>query len=128
MPDFIDIDVLEMLANEDAWFEKNDITIGNWANLNLRKMAIDAQVKDIYDSYYDWTSGFVHGHWGAIRDSSFTTCMNPLHRLHRVPVPSNPMPEVLVDCCKICNLALEEIEKLFPPFKPRIYWKTDNKS
>ena len=124
-PDSIDMDRLEMLANEDAWLETKDIAVGNWAKLDLRKMAIDAEVKDVYDAYYDWTSGFVHGHWGAVRDSSFTVCMNPLHRLHRVPAPGNPMPTVLTDSCKLCNRSLDEIGQLFPSFKPRIDWKTD---
>ena len=53
---------LEALANEDAWLEIKDISVGNWAKLDLRKMATDAGVKDVYDAYYDWTSGFVHGH------------------------------------------------------------------
>lgn len=125
VPDSIDMDRLEALANEDAWLETKDIAVGNWANLNLRKMSFEAGVKDIYDSYYDWTSGFVHGHWGAVRDSSFTVCMNPLHRLHRVPAPANPMPPVLTDCCKVCNLGLEEIGRLYPSFKTRIDWRTD---
>jgi Family of unknown function (DUF5677) len=124
-PDSIDMERLEMLANEDAWLETKDIAVGNWAKLDLRKMATDSGEKDLYDAYYDWTSGFVHGHWGAVRDSSFTVCMNPLHRLHRVPAPGNPMPTVLTDCCKICNRGLDEIGKLFPSFKPRIDWKSD---
>lgn len=124
-PDSIDMERLEMLANEDAWLETKDIAVGNWAKLDLRKMATDVGVKDVYDAYYDWTSGFVHGHWGAVRDSSFTVCMNPLHRLHRIPAPGNPMPSVLSDCCKLCNRSLEEISRLFPSFKPRIDWKAD---
>lgn len=124
-PDSIDMERLENLANEDAWLETKDIAVGNWAKLDLRKMSVDAEVKDVYDAYYGWTSGFVHGHWGAVRDSSFTVCMNPLHRLHRVPAPGNPMPTVLADCCKLCNRSLDEIGQLFPSFKPRIDWKTD---
>lgn len=124
-PDSIDMTRLEMLANEDAWLETKDIAVGNWAKLDLRKMATDSGVKDLYDAYYDWTSGFVHGHWGAVRDASFTVCMNPLHRLHRIPAPRNQMPTVLADCCKICNRGLDEIGKLFPTFKPRVDWKSD---
>lgn len=124
-PDSIDMKRLEALANEDAWLETKDIAVGNWANLDLRKMATEAGVKSVYDAYYDWTSGFVHGHWGAVRDSSFTVCMNPLHRLHRVPAPSNSLPSVLTDCCKVCNRGLDEISKLFPIFKPRVNWKSD---
>lgn len=119
----VDLSRLEILANEDAWMETKDIAIGNWANLNLRKMAEESGSKDVYDRYYDWSSGFVHGHWGAVRDSAFTTCLNPLHRLHRVPSPLNRMPSVVEDCCKLCNQALDIISQLYPTFKPRIRWK-----
>jgi len=121
----IDLDRLEILANEDAWMESKDIEIGAWAKLNLRKMAELSDTKDLYDSHYDWTSGFVHGHWGAVRDATFTTCMNPLHRLHRVPMPLASMPSVVEDCCKLCNRALDEINHLYPSFKTRIAWKVD---
>ena len=123
-PDFIDMKRLEILANEDAWFESKDINIGAWADKNLRAMAQEAGVKDVYDQYYDWTSGFVHGHWGAVRDSVFTTCLNPLHRLHRIPRSLQPMPSVLADCCKLklSNRLLDELNTLYPSFKPRIRW------
>lgn len=121
-PDYIDMDRLEMLANEDIWFEAKDINLGAWANKNLRAMAQDAGVKDVYDRYYDWTSGFSHAHWGSVRDTVFTTCLNPLHRLHRIPHPMQPMPSVLTDCCKLCNRLLDGLNTLYPKFTPRIRW------
>ena len=121
----VDLDRLEILANEDAWMETKDIAIGAWASLNLRKMSEISGTKELYDAHYDWTSGFVHGHWGAVRDATFTTCMNPLHRLHRVPKPLASMPSVVEDCCKLCNRALEEINLLYPSFKRRIAWRED---
>ena len=119
----VDLDRLEILANEDAWMKSKDIVIGSWAKLNLRKMAEESGTKDLYDVHYDWASGFVHGNWGAVRDATFTTCLNPLHRLHRVPMPMASMPSVVDDCCKLCNRALDEVNRLYPSFKPRISWK-----
>ena len=114
VPDYIDMEKLEMLANEDAWLEYQDIDFGAWANKNLRAMSEEVGVKDVYDTYYDWPSGFIHGNWGSIRDAPFTTCLNPLHRFHRVPRPLQPMPSVLVDCCKLCNRMLDELNGLYP--------------
>lgn len=122
VPDYIDIERLEMLANEDAWMETRNINLGAWANKDLRKMSEEASVKEVYDSYYAWPSGFVHGHWGSIRDAVFTTCLNPLHRLHRVPNPMQLMPSVLADCCKLCNRILDELNTLYPEFNLRIQW------
>ena len=56
---------LEMLANEDTWLEYQDIDFGSWANKNLRTMSEEVCVKDVYDRYSDWPSGFVHGNWGS---------------------------------------------------------------
>ena len=122
IPDYLDMEKLEMLANEDAWMEFQDIRLGAWAKKNLRAMSEDVGAKDVYDKYYDWPSGFVHGNWGSIRDAAFSTCLNPLHRFHRVPRPLQPMPSVLIDCCKICNRMLDQLNGLYPGFSTRIQW------
>lgn len=122
VPDYLDMAKLEMLANEDTWLEYQDIDVGAWANKNVRVMSEEAGVKDVYDKYYDWPSGFVHGNWGSIRDAAFTTCLNPLHRFHRIPRPLQPMPSVLIDCCKLCNRMLNELNGLYPGLNRRIQW------
>ena len=122
IPDYLDIEKLEMLANEDTWLEYQDIDLGSWTNKNVRVMSEEAGVKDVYDRYYDWPSGFVHGNWGSIRDAAFTTCLNPLHRFHRIPRPLQPMPSVLIDCCKLCNRMLNELNGLYPGLHARIQW------
>jgi Family of unknown function (DUF5677) len=43
-PDYIDMKELFVLANEDMWVEYQDISLGNWANKNLREIAIEAGV------------------------------------------------------------------------------------
>jgi len=120
-PDFLDLELMEALANEDRWMELQDIPLGHWASLNLRKIAEEANVKDVYDRYYDWCSNYTHGQWGAVRDAALTTCLNPLHRFHRMPsFMKNNMPSVLPDGCKILNRMLDDLNKLYPTFKPRI--------
>ena len=122
VPDYLDLAKLEMMANEDAWLEYQDIEFGAWAKQNLRAMSQEVGVKDVYDMYYDGPSGFVHGTWGSIRDAAFTTCLNPLHRFHRVPRPLEAMPSVLVDCCKLSNRTLDELNGLYPGLAVRIQW------
>lgn len=121
LPDFINLQELYTYANEDYWQEYTDINLKSWSEKNLRKMAEEAGVKDFYDRYYDWSSGYVHGHWGAIRDTVFTVCVNPLHRYHRIPfVPRLDMQSVLPDMAKIINMMLDVVNHLYPSFKPRI--------
>lgn len=121
VPEFIDIERLERLANEDMWLEFQDINIGSWAKSDLRTMATEAGVKDVYDKYYDWASGYTHAQWVCVRDTTFTVCINPLHRFHRIPVPPRTnMPSILPDACKLINRMLDDLNALYPPFKPRL--------
>ena len=120
-PSYVNIQTLEQLANEDMWQEFLKIDLGHWGNTNLRKMSTEADVKDIYDQFYDWTSAFAHGHWGAIRDSVFETCINPLHRLHRIPRQSaRTLPDVVSDACQLVDKILEVISKLYPDFPHKV--------
>ena len=120
-PSYVDVQTLEQLANEDMWQEFLNIDLGHWDNTNLRKMSTEADVKDVYDQFYDWTSVFAHGHWGAIRDSVFETCLNPMHRLHRIPRQSvRTLPNVVPDACQLVDKILESISILYPNFPHRV--------
>ena len=121
VPAFINLDELEQLANEDVWQEFSSIELGQWAGADLRKMSEEAGVKNIYDKYYGWPSGYVHAHWGAVRDSVYNLCLNPLHRYHRIPSqPRLDMPSVGQDISKIINLLLDKLSQAYPPFKERV--------
>ncbi len=126
VPPFINLAFLEHLANEDAWMEFQDIELGHWAQLNLRKMSETAGIKDVYDKFYDWTSGYLHAHWGCIREAVFENCLNPLHRFHRIPcMPRYDMSDVLPDCFRIANRMLDDLNTLYPPFKLRFKWHNE---
>lgn len=115
MPEFVDAGMLQDLANEDFWQEYVDIDLGHWAGKNLRELAISGGTKDVYDTYYSWTSTFTHGQWCAIRDSNFMTCHNPLHRLHRIPRPHQRLlPAVVRDAAMLANRTLDLLEQAYP--------------
>ena len=121
LPSFLDLRDLQSYINEDSYHEFADIKLQSWSDRNVRDMATEAGVKDFYDKYYDWSSGYVHGHWGAIRDTVFTICVNPLHRFHKIPfIMRLDMPSVLTDMGKITNLMLDLLNQMYPPFKTRI--------
>ncbi|MBR1350848.1 DUF5677 domain-containing protein [Bradyrhizobium sp. U87765 SZCCT0134] len=123
-PSFISAELLQSFANEDIWMEHLDIKLGAWANKNLRTISEEAGLKTFYDTYYDALSGYVHANWAAVRHAAFAQCANPLHRLHRIPIPPRKLNEDTVpDLAKICNLALEKVAHLFPPFKSRLKWR-----
>jgi hypothetical protein len=84
-------------------------------------MAEYADVKEVYDLYYNYTSGFVHGTRGALRESVYQQCLNSLHRFHRIPSFSHPlMMSVLNDSVETVNKILECLDEAYPPFKERI--------
>ncbi len=103
LPNYVEIDELEELANEDGWFEMRDIDVGHWAKLNLRKMAESSGSKDLYDRYYDDTSGFAHSQLSSVQQTVFTTCGNPLHRFHRVPYGARILKSTISDLFSIIN-------------------------
>lgn len=126
VPNSIDMETLSHLANEDHWQEFVSIELGHWEKSNLRKMSEEAAVKDVYDSYYQWPSHYAHAHWGAIRDSIFANCANPLHRFHRIPRPSpRVLPDVANDAAGLVNRLLDLVALEYPPFEARLPVKAD---
>jgi Family of unknown function (DUF5677) len=118
-PDFYDVEDLYRLANEDTWQEFLDIDLGHWTKANLRWMATEADAKDIYDRYYGWSSSFVHAQWGAVRDTDFVTCHNPLHRLHRIP-RAFPRRQASVeqDAASLVNGMIDLVDLLYKGSEP----------
>jgi hypothetical protein len=121
LPAYVNVAELEAMANEDVWLEFVTIDVGNWAGMDLRRMSEEANVKAIYDKYYAWPSGYVHGHWGAVRDTNFGICLNPLHRFHRVPMaPRVTMGSVAPAAIKLTNLLIDALNGAYPEFKRRM--------
>jgi len=118
-PKYINTQTIERIAGEDLWEEFININLGSWSGSDLRKMSEKAGVKPAYDKYYSWTSGYSHITWGAIRETSFETCGNPLHRLHRYPKKS-PLPDTLHDAAGLVNEILEDLNSVYPTFKTNI--------
>lgn len=115
IPSFIDIEKIKQIANEDRWEELVSIELGHWDKADLRKMSEEADCKEIYDKYYDWTSAYAHGNWGAIRESVIDICSNPLHRLHKLPAMAvHPLPSTAQDFIFIINKIMDLINIQYP--------------
>jgi hypothetical protein len=114
MPQFVNLETLEALANEDMWQEYISVDLGHWNKSNLRALSERMGIKEEYDKYYPWTSTYTHGHWAALRDSVFTTCGNPLHRLHRIPREgTRTLEDVILDACGLVDRILVIINGLY---------------
>lgn len=117
----IDLDDLDNLVNEDIWLEFTPINLGHWDSSDLRKISEEVDLKDLYDKYYSYTSGYVHANWGAVRESVFQKCVNPLHRFHRAPTYDvSLMPNITTDAVNILNGILECLSEAYPSFDERM--------
>ena len=117
----IDINELDYLVNEDKWIEFVPINLGHWDSVNLRKMSEDVGLKDLYDEYYNYTSGYIHANWGAVRESIYQKCANVLHRYHRIPIYDLPLLQsAIVDAKNITNNILECLSEAYPKFDFRL--------
>jgi hypothetical protein len=125
-PSYISFEHLENISNEDIWQEMLNIEIGHWNKTDLRKLSIEANKKDLYDKFYPWTSGYVHGNWGAIRATVFETCGNPLHRLHRHPCSPKMHDDVIPDACVLVEDLLLLVDKVYPSFPYRILYEIED--
>lgn len=124
-PKFINTETIETIAGEDLWEEFINIELGSWSNLDLRKLSEQAEVKDKYDQFYSWTSGYSHGIWGPIREVCFETCGNPLHRLHRYPKKQS-LPDTLYDACNLVNEVINDLSMVYPDFTHRLLEPKDS--
>lgn len=114
LPKFLSEESLASIANEDASEEFVAVDLGHWSDADLRKMADLAGVKEDYDAFYGWSSSFVHGSWAAIRDASLATCLNPLHRMHRVPRGiQRHLESVIEDGVGLYNKICTDVDKAY---------------
>lgn len=114
-PTAVDTDAIEAIANEDTWLEFRSINLGHWDDTNLRAMSDEAGLKDTYDKFYAWSSGYMHSNWAAVREVSYQKCVNPLHRLHRIPRLAIPkLPDVIEDARAILNSIVDLLQRAYP--------------
>ena len=126
----IEIDEIDSFANEDRSVEFVPINLGHWDSTNLRAISEEVELEPIYDKYYNYTSGFKHANWGAVRESVYQKCLNPLHRFHNMPAIGLPlMPSVTADAIEITNCILKCLSQAYPKFNYRLKkWKAPAKS
>jgi hypothetical protein len=118
-PKYLNVESVERIASEDIWEEFLSINIGSWSGLDLRRLSEQSGLKDIYDKYYSWSSGYVHGTWGPIRESCFVTCGNPLHRLHRYP-EGRTLPDAAEDATLLVDNILDDLDRAYSGLTQRL--------
>ncbi len=128
-PSSINLDSLNDIINEDRWMEFVPINIGHWEEIDLRKMSDRVGLKNVYDKFYNYTSGFSHVNWGSLRESVYQKCINPLHRFHNIPSIDLPfLPDIIEDSKEILNKIIDLFSSSYPEFNYKINDFSENES
>jgi len=79
------LDALQAAVNDEIMEEFRKIDLGgNFAGVSLRQMAIDTELKSLYDLNYQQLSAEAHGEWTSLTGYDLRRCVNPLHGFHRI--------------------------------------------
>lgn len=79
------VEALERRVNEDVGEEFQVINVGNAFGKHLRRMAMDVGMEKQYRLMYQPHSDISHGEWTSLDGYALNRCLNPAHRLHRLP-------------------------------------------
>jgi uncharacterized protein DUF5677 len=79
------LDRLREQVNQDTMeeFQKVDLG-GSFSGKNIREMATETELGDLYSLTYQPLSTEAHGEWGSLIDFDLAHCGNPLHKYHRL--------------------------------------------
>lgn len=79
------LDRLREQVNQDTMEEFQEIDLGgSFSGKNIREMAADTELADLYSLNYQPLSTEAHGEWGSLIDFDLRQCGNPLHKHHRL--------------------------------------------
>lgn len=96
----IDEKLMELMVNEDMDEAFVNMSVGYFDKTGVRTKFQKCGEDELYEVYYEYTTNFAHGIWGAVRESSMLICDNPAHTYHCVPdyhIEQN-LRSVLSDC------------------------------
>jgi hypothetical protein len=79
------LDRMREKVNQDTMEEFQTIDLGgSFSGKNIREMAKETDLADLYSLNYQPLSTEAHGEWGSLLDFDLRHCGNPLHKYHRL--------------------------------------------
>ncbi|MCB4748615.1 MAG: DUF5677 domain-containing protein [Sulfurovum sp.] len=95
--------LVDVLINEILWEEFIDIDVRYFDKKKVKEKFEEVGEKHLYEVLYEYDNNFIHGFWGAVRESSMLHCNNAAHKYHSVPDINfeQKMPSVNDDIYKI---------------------------
>ncbi len=114
---------IDALINEDQFEEFLDVDTRYFDKKSIKSKFEEVDEYDLYHLSYEYDTNFVHGFWGAVRESSMYKCQKASHQYHLVPdtnydlnLPDvkedmiNILEKLMIIICDIYNVPKEKIE------------------
>lgn len=76
---------IDALINEDQFEEFLDVDTRYFDKKTIKSKFEEVDEYDFYHLSYEYDTNFVHGFWGAVRESSMYQCQKASHQYHLVP-------------------------------------------
>ena len=76
---------IDALINEDQFEEFLDVDTKYFDKKTIKSKFEEVDEYDLYHLSYEYDTNFVHGFWGAVRESSMYQCQKASHQYHLVP-------------------------------------------
>lgn len=107
--------IVEILINEIVWEEFLDIDLRYFDNKKIKEKFEEVGEKYLYEVLYEYDNNFIHGFWGAVRESSMLHCNNPTHKYHSIPDINfeQKMPSINDDIYRIIDKFSKLIDESF---------------
>jgi hypothetical protein len=82
----------EVINEREAWMNSQllewaiEVNVGSWSGTSVRDMASESGCESLYKFVYVPFSGAVHNMWQHVGVNNMVTCLNPMHKFHRIPL------------------------------------------
>jgi hypothetical protein len=81
---------LEELASTEQSVAILPVELSNWNGKDIRRMADEVGLKELYDLAYSPLSAAAHAEWMVLRTNFMMPCEEPLHPRHWLPIFQRP--------------------------------------
>ncbi|NHM29017.1 DUF5677 domain-containing protein [Neobacillus terrae] len=112
---FITVPIVDVIVNEPMWEEFMNIDVRFFDQQNIKRKFEEVGERELYEIFYEYTTNYAHGFWGAVRESSQLVCDNPLHKYHTVADLGfdQKFPSVIYDIDKIFKKHIELLSSVY---------------
>ena len=126
--------IRELVRIKERWINAQrrdffvEVNLGNWSQLDVRRMAQEADCEGLYNFAYKPFSAAAHSTWPHVAVYNAKPCMSPLHKYHLIPTlfDAELDSDFLFRSCKYVDKTYHLLKERFsvtdPPQMPLEWW------